>query len=78
MLDLEPLSHPRLFLRHRHMIENQRRVKLVKDWLMDVFDSTDQPWFREEFVHPKDFQRYLPEAPQTTRPPRRAIREAAG
>ena len=78
MLDLEPLSHPRLFLRHRHMIENQRRVKLVKDWLMEVFDSTDQPWFREEFVHPRDFQRYLPEMPGAARPARRTVRRAAG
>jgi hypothetical protein len=76
MLDLEPLSHPKLFLRHRHMIENQRRVKLVKDWLMEVFDPTDQPWFREEFVHPSDFPRYLPDAPDTS--PRRAVRRAAG
>jgi DNA-binding transcriptional LysR family regulator len=78
MLDLEPWAHPVLFLRHRAMIEQQRRVKAVKDWLMEVFDPTDQPWFREEFVHPADFQRYLPETPQTIRPPRRGVRHAAG
>jgi len=78
MLDLEPLSHPLLFLRHRPMIEQQRRVKLVKDWLQEVFDPTDQPWFREEFVHPTDFQRYLPETPETARPPKRAVRQAVG
>ena len=78
MLDLEPLAHPILFLRHRPMIENQRRVKLVKDWLLQLFDSADQPWFREEFVHPDDFQRYLPEAPESARPPRRTVRRAAG
>jgi DNA-binding transcriptional LysR family regulator len=78
MLDLEPLSHPFLFLRHRPMIENQQRVKLVKDWLLEMFDPTYQPWFREEFVHPSDFQRYLPETPETARPPRRGVRQAAG
>jgi DNA-binding transcriptional LysR family regulator len=77
MLDLEPLSHPMLFLRHRPMIENQLRVKLVKDWLLEMFDPTDQPWFREEFVHPMDFERYLPQAPQTA-PARRSVRRAAG
>jgi DNA-binding transcriptional LysR family regulator len=78
MLDLEPWAHPVLFLRHRAMIEQQRRVKAVKDWLMEVFDPTDQPWFREEFVHPADFQRYLPVTPQTIRPPRQGVRHAAG
>jgi DNA-binding transcriptional LysR family regulator len=78
MLDLEPLAHPYLFLRHRAMIEQQQRVKLVKDWLQEVFDPTDQPWFREEFVHPADFQRYLPEIPATAQPPRRGVRRVAG
>jgi DNA-binding transcriptional LysR family regulator len=78
MLDLEPLGHPLLFLRHRPMIENQRRVKLVKDWLLELFDAGDQPWFREEFVHPRDFERYLPGAPDTLRPVRRPVRRAAG
>ena len=78
MLDLGPWGHPLLFLRYHSGVENQRRVKLVKDWLMDVFDPTDQPWFREEFVHPRDFPRYMPEAPETARPPRRAVRGAAG
>ncbi|HZZ87948.1 MAG TPA: LysR family transcriptional regulator [Caulobacteraceae bacterium] len=78
MLDLEPWSHPVLFLRHRPMIENQLRVKLVKDWLLKLFDPTDQPWFREEFVHPSDFERYLPETPETLRPARRGLRRAAG
>ena len=77
MLELEPLGHPILFLRHRAMIENQQRVKLVKDWLLELFDPTYQPWFREEFVHPRDFERYLPQAPQTV-PTRRIVRRAAG
>ncbi len=78
MLDLGPWGHPLLFLRYHSGVENQRRVKLVKDWLMDVFDPTDQPWFREEFVHPRDFPRYMPETPETARPPRRTVRRATG
>jgi DNA-binding transcriptional LysR family regulator len=60
MLDVEPFGHPVLYLRHRAMIEQQRRVKLVKDWLHAVFDPAEQPWFREEFIHPDDFGRYTP------------------
>jgi DNA-binding transcriptional LysR family regulator len=58
MLDIEPLTHPVLYLRHRPALEHQRRVKLVKDWLLNVFDATHQPWFREEYIHPADFHRY--------------------
>ena len=31
------------------------RVKLVKDWLKSIFDPKTRPWYREEFVHPRDF-----------------------
>jgi DNA-binding transcriptional LysR family regulator len=62
MLDIDPWAHPMLFLRHRRGIEHQRRVKLVKEWLMEAFDAADQPWFREEFIHPKDFHNYLDRA----------------
>ncbi len=79
MLDLEPWSHPVLFMRHRAMIEHQRRVKLVKDWLLELFDPTEQPWFREEFIHPRDFPRYLPADRPVTQPIRKGgVRRAVG
>jgi DNA-binding transcriptional LysR family regulator len=58
MLDLGAWGHPVLFLRHHGAIEQKRRVKLVRDWLQEVFDPTNQPWFRSEFIHPDDFGRY--------------------
>ena len=57
MLDLEPTAHPLLYVRYRREAESQGRVRRVKDWLISVFDSTDKPWFRDEFVHPRDFGR---------------------
>jgi DNA-binding transcriptional LysR family regulator len=57
MLDLEPMAHPRLYLRYRQAAENQGRVKRVKDWIVSVFDPATKPWFREEFIHPRDFGR---------------------
>jgi|HubBroStandDraft_1064217.scaffolds.fasta_scaffold68067_2 DNA-binding transcriptional LysR family regulator len=62
MLDLEPFMHPTLYLRHRPMIERHRRVKLVKEWLAEIFDPTEQPWFRQEFIHPDEFGRYAANA----------------
>jgi DNA-binding transcriptional LysR family regulator len=77
MLDMEPWAHPMLYLRHRAGIEQQRRVKLVKEWLQQVFDPTDQPWFRDEFIHPDDFQIYMRRDGQAA-PARKGIRRAVG
>ncbi len=60
MLDLGPWGHPVLYLRHHGAVEQRRRVKAVKDWVISVFDPAEQPWFRQDFIHPKDFARYLP------------------
>ena len=77
MLDVEPWAHPMLFLRHRAGIEQQRRVKVVKEWLHEVFDPTDQPWFRDEFIHPDDFPIYMRRESQAA-PAEKGIRRAVG
>jgi len=57
MLDLEPMAHPVLFLRHEPVATRQSRVQRVKEWLQQVFDPTNQPWYRDEFIHPREFER---------------------
>ena len=32
-----------------------RRVRAVADWLIESFNPKVYPWFRDEFIHPKDF-----------------------
>jgi DNA-binding transcriptional LysR family regulator len=59
MLDLEPMAHPVLFLRHEPVALRQSRVQRVKEWLQKVFDPTHQPWYREEFIHPREFDRMV-------------------
>ena len=59
MLDLEPMAHPVLYLRYRRSAENQGRVKRVKEWIVSIFDATEKPWFRDDFVHPRDFARLI-------------------
>jgi DNA-binding transcriptional LysR family regulator len=61
MVDLEPTSHPVLYVRYRRSSEAQGRVKRVKDWIVSLFDPVDKPWFRDEFVHPRDFPRWTAE-----------------
>jgi len=31
------------------------RVNTVADWMVDVFSSTEQPWFNQDYIHPQDF-----------------------
>jgi DNA-binding transcriptional LysR family regulator len=34
------------------------RVRETISWLRGVFDKRDNPWFREEFIHPREFARH--------------------
>ena len=58
MLDLEPVAHPTLWLRHHPAVVRHGRVQRVKEWLQRTFDAQRRPWFREEFVHPNEFPKY--------------------
>jgi len=60
------------------MVERHRRVKLVKDWLGEVFDPTEQPWFRNEFIHPDEFGRYAPPERGAAATPRKVVRQVVG
>jgi len=77
MLELGAWGHPVLFLRHHGSIDQKRRVKLVKDWLLEVFDPAEQPWFRQEFIHPNDFARYA-RSPRKQTPAARAASQPGG
>jgi DNA-binding transcriptional LysR family regulator len=34
------------------------RVRRIIDWTIEVFDPQRNPWFRDDFVHPMQFERY--------------------
>jgi DNA-binding transcriptional LysR family regulator len=57
MLNLEPAAHPVVWLRHHPAATRQGRVQRVKEWVTRAFDATHQPWFRDEYIHPRDFDR---------------------
>jgi len=58
MLDLDPVAHPTLWLRHHPAVVRHGRVQRVKEWLQRTFDPQRRPWFRDEFVHPSEFPKY--------------------
>lgn len=55
MLDLPPWPPIKLWLAHRREAANSARIGCVLDWLHDYFDPRIKPWYREEFIHPRDF-----------------------
>jgi len=56
MLDIPPLAAAPLWLcQHRDSAKNPRVVR-VADWITSIFDARDRPWFRSEFIHPREFQ----------------------
>ena len=58
MLDL-PIETLRLWLVRRRDTSRSARVRCVIEWLREVFDAKHQPWYRAEFVHPREFAPYL-------------------
>ena len=67
MLDLEPVAHPTLWLRHHPAVVRHGRVQRVKEWLQRTFDAQRRPWFREDFVHPSEFPKYASPAAEPGR-----------
>lgn len=55
MVDSPPLAQVRFWLVYREAMRDSARIQVVTDWVKSVFDRTRNPWFREEFVHPRDF-----------------------
>jgi len=42
------------------------RVRRMIDWTIEIFDPQNNPWFRDEFVHPSDFGKFRPVDSQKT------------
>ncbi len=71
MLDTPYMGCVKLWLCYHRDIGKAARIRRVIDWVRDVFDARTRPWFREEFVHPRDFGDLIPgmaepeESPET-------------
>jgi DNA-binding transcriptional LysR family regulator len=55
MLDAGVIASVTLWMYVRREVEQSARVKRVAEWLKQTFDGRTHPWFRTEFVHPRDF-----------------------
>ena len=55
MLDIPPMARLQLWLCHHRDIPRSARMKLVIEWLQEIFEPRTHPWYRAEFVHPSEF-----------------------
>jgi DNA-binding transcriptional LysR family regulator len=76
MLELQPGPTVKLWLAHHKDAARSARVGRVIEWLQELFDPRTKPWYREEFIHPKDFAAAL-EARPARESPRRGSQDAA-
>jgi DNA-binding transcriptional LysR family regulator len=55
------LHHPvDIWLTYHPDIRDVPRVALFIDWLREIFDPAKYPWFRDEFIHPRDLATWRP------------------
>ncbi len=55
MLDIPPLATATVWLCHHREAAKAGRVAKVAEWLTAAFDARERPWFRPEFIHPREF-----------------------
>jgi DNA-binding transcriptional LysR family regulator len=64
MIDgIPPVAPAKLWMVHHREAARSARVRAVADWLKTIFDARTRPWYRHEFVHPRDFQQAAKAAP---------------
>ncbi|MGH6999662.1 MAG: LysR family transcriptional regulator [Phenylobacterium sp.] len=55
MLDIPPLASSTVWLCHHREAAQSGPVAKVAEWLASIFDARERPWFRPEFIHPREF-----------------------
>jgi DNA-binding transcriptional LysR family regulator len=63
MIDLPPGPTIKLWLVHQRNATRSPRIRRVVDWLSELFDPRTKPWYREEFIHPRDFEAAMSAGP---------------
>ena len=55
MLETPLIAEVTLYMAVRSDVVRAARVRRTCEWLEQVFDGRKNPWFRAEFIHPRDF-----------------------
>lgn len=79
MIDVANFGSARMWLCYPRDVAQSARIRLVVDWIIELFDPRTKPWFREEFIHPRDFAAVSEARPPAIATPiERRKRAAAG
>jgi DNA-binding transcriptional LysR family regulator len=63
MLETPQMGSLKLWLCYHRDVGRSARIRRVIDWVREVFDPKAKPWYREEFVHPREFMDLIRPAP---------------
>jgi hypothetical protein len=55
-LEVEPSRSFEILLSYHPVSGRISRVRHMIDWLVEAFSPAKYPWFKDEFVHPRDFK----------------------
>jgi DNA-binding transcriptional LysR family regulator len=55
MIGEAPAASPMIYLVYDPKIARVERARKLIEWLKEVFDPRTNPWFRSDFVHPREF-----------------------
>jgi DNA-binding transcriptional LysR family regulator len=78
MLDIPPLPAAKLWLVHHRDVGQSARIRTVVDWLKSIFDPARAPWYRREFVHPRDYPQATPGPSRAPAAPAAEARQRSG
>jgi len=63
-LDVGPRAHFDIWLSYHPDAGKLARVRRMIDWTIEVFNPQNNPWFRDDFVHPSEFEERANVAPR--------------
>jgi len=60
-VDMGFRHHIDIWMTYNPDVKSVRRVAIFIDWIRSLFDTKKYPWFKDEFIHPKDLPKaYTP------------------
>jgi DNA-binding transcriptional LysR family regulator len=69
VLDPAPAASVKLWMRSHRQSARNGRIRRVLQWVREVFDAKENPWFRPEFIHPEAFRPSGTAEPANATPP---------
>ena len=66
-LDIGGRYYRDILMTYHKDVKSSQHCALVINWIKEIFDARIYPWFSDEFIHPDEFCRNLPEQAEVNR-----------